>query len=117
MKRSKKRQFHCQRCTLPCEIYKKGRNHRVLVCPQCGVLATNPFSFGGALGGAATGAAVGSAIPLVGTAAGGIIGGAIGGLSRSKKPKARDQEQADTTPPRVYRDTYSTEERVHDALL
>lgn len=22
-------------------IYKKGKNHRVLVCPRCGVLATN----------------------------------------------------------------------------
>jgi len=39
---TKKRQFHCQQCGHACDIYKKGKNHRVLVCPSCGVLATNP---------------------------------------------------------------------------
>ncbi len=39
----KKRQFHCERCGNPCEIYKKGKKHRVLVCPECGVIATNPL--------------------------------------------------------------------------
>jgi len=38
----KKKQFHYQQCGTPCDIYKKGKNHRVLVCPSCGVLATNP---------------------------------------------------------------------------
>jgi len=39
----KKRQFHCHECGSPTEIYKKGRGHRVLVCPRCGILATNPL--------------------------------------------------------------------------
>jgi len=42
MVKKRKHQFHCQNCTSPCDIYKKGKNHRVLVCPNCGVLATNP---------------------------------------------------------------------------
>lgn len=40
-----KHQFHCQSCAAPCDIYKKGKGHRVLVCPNCGVLATNPNVF------------------------------------------------------------------------
>ena len=55
-----KKQFHCQKCNSACTIYKKGKKHRVLVCPQCGVLATNPLSFKGALSAAA------SSIPIVG---------------------------------------------------
>ncbi len=39
----KKHQFHCEKCGQPCEIYKKGKKHRVLVCPECGVIATNPL--------------------------------------------------------------------------
>jgi len=39
----KKHQFHCEKCQSPCEIYKKGKKHRVLVCPKCGVIATNPL--------------------------------------------------------------------------
>lgn len=39
----KKHQFHCEKCSSPCEIYKKGKAHRVLVCPNCGVIATNPL--------------------------------------------------------------------------
>lgn len=79
----RKRQFHCQKCGLPCEIYKKGKGHRVLVCPSCGVLATNPFAqrAGGALSGAATGAALGSVVPGVGTAVGAGAGALIGALS------------------------------------
>lgn len=42
MKR-KKGVFHCNMCNSPCEIYKKGKSHRVLVCPKCGILATNPL--------------------------------------------------------------------------
>lgn len=43
MAKSKKKLFHCEKCGNACEIYKKGKKHRVLVCPQCGVLATNPL--------------------------------------------------------------------------
>jgi len=35
--------FHCERCGNPLTIYKKGKAHRVLVCPQHGVIATNPL--------------------------------------------------------------------------
>jgi len=41
----KAHKFHCQKCDSECEIYKKGKKHRVLVCPECGVLATNPGVF------------------------------------------------------------------------
>ncbi len=40
-KKRAKHQFHCEKCQNECMIYKKGKNHRVLVCPHCGVLATN----------------------------------------------------------------------------
>ena len=39
----KRRVFHCENCKSPCEIYKKGKTHRVLVCPRCGILASNPL--------------------------------------------------------------------------
>lgn len=45
MAKARKHQFHCEKCGAPCEIYRKGKKHRVLVCPSCGVLATNPLSF------------------------------------------------------------------------
>ena len=44
MKKSKKlpkNTFFCDRCDSPCMIYRKGSSHRVLICPKCGVLATN----------------------------------------------------------------------------
>jgi len=107
MKRSKKRQFHCERCASPCEIYKKGKNHRVLVCPRCGVLATNPFSFGKALKGSLLGGL--NSLP-----GGGFLSGAAEGFT----PKEQKERAETTLPLRAYpRDSYSTEERVRDALL
>jgi hypothetical protein len=47
---AKKHSFHCQTCGEECTIYKKGKGHRVLVCPKCGVLATNPIKLGGIVG-------------------------------------------------------------------
>lgn len=41
--KKKKHVFHCSECGSACEIYKKGKNHRVLICPKCGILATNPL--------------------------------------------------------------------------
>ncbi len=41
--KQKKHQFHCSKCDAACEIYKKGKSHRILVCPNCGILATNPL--------------------------------------------------------------------------
>ena len=37
----KKKQIHC-RCGSPAEWYKKGKNHRVLICARCGMIANNP---------------------------------------------------------------------------
>lgn len=68
MSRHKKRQFHCNHCGSPCTIYRKGKGHRVLVCPHCGVIATNPTLAGSILKG------VVSAVPVVGGAASSIIG-------------------------------------------
>lgn len=82
---AKKHAFHCNQCNEPLSIYKKGKKHRVLVCPTHGIIATNPFSLAGAATGATTGAAIGSAVPIVGTAAGGILGGVIGAFSSRKK--------------------------------
>ena len=42
----KRKNFHCQNCGNECTIYKKGKAHRVLVCPECGVIATNPSVLG-----------------------------------------------------------------------
>jgi hypothetical protein len=39
----KKRQLHCGICGSPSEFYKKGRKHRVLICPKHGVIASNPL--------------------------------------------------------------------------
>lgn len=113
--RKTKRQFHCEKCNSPCTIYKKGKKHRVLVCPRCGVLATNPFSAGGALGGAATGATIGSVVPGVGTAIGAGVGGLIGGFyGGEEKPKTRSDGGVLVT--RAPSDRYTTQERVRDAL-
>ncbi len=114
MKR-KARQFHCEKCGSPCTIYRKGKKHRVLVCPTCGVLATNPLSFKGLLGGAATGATVGSVVPGYGTAAGAVIGGVAGLFSGKKKERATPPSGVPGGP-LIVRESYSTEERVRDAL-
>ena len=37
----KKKQIHC-RCGSPADWYKKGKNHRVLICARCGMIANNP---------------------------------------------------------------------------
>ena len=82
MVKKAKHQFHCQYCGDPCEIYKKGKKHRVLVCPQCGVLATNPFSVRKALKGVA------KTVPVLSQ-----VVGATEGFS-SKSPRQTSQ----TTP-------------------
>lgn len=79
-RRIPKHTFFCELCKSPCLIYKKGRSHRVLVCPHHGVLATNGLITGG-LEGAATGAAIGSVIPGIGTGIGAAVGGALGAYS------------------------------------
>lgn len=39
----KKHIYHCSKCGSPCTIYKKGKTHRLLSCPRCGILASNPL--------------------------------------------------------------------------
>lgn len=47
MAKKKKKQLHCAQCGSHCEFYKKGKKHRVLVCENCGILATNPIPLAG----------------------------------------------------------------------
>lgn len=62
MAKRKKHSFHCQKCGSECTIYKKGKAHRVLVCPECGVIATNPSVVGKIIKGVA------KSVPFLGTA-------------------------------------------------
>lgn len=104
--RKRKHQFHCQRCGLPCEIYRKGKGHRVLICPSCGVLATNPFSFGKSLKGALRGGI--SSIPVVGGAIAGATEGFTSDKGVGKAPSSIQKIE--------YVDRYTAQERVQDAL-
>ena len=62
-------------------IYKKGKAHRVLVCPKCGVLATNGLlKTLGAIGGAVFGGPAGG---VAGYEAGGV---AEGLFKKKEKP-------------------------------
>lgn len=105
MAKRAKRQFHCERCGQPCTIYKKGKKHRVLVCPECGVLATNPFSFGKALKGVGKGAV--RAIPIVGDLIAGAAEGFDGGKASSVTPTMSMSRPSNR---------YTTDKRVADAL-
>lgn len=106
--------FHCAKDNEPCTIYKKGKGHRVLVCPQCGVIATNPFSFSRLLKGGAGGAAMGAAGGPVGAAIGAGVGAVSslfgGGESESTPTTPRHSYRS---PPRV---SFSTGERLALAL-
>lgn len=77
-------------------IYKKGRGHRVLVCPNHGVLATNGWL--GKIGGGILGT---FAAPGIGTAAGAALGdiaeGAITGLFSKKTPQTGKTPTAPST--------------------
>jgi len=83
---------------MPCEIYRKGKMHRVLVCPACGVLATNPFSFSRALSGGSTGAAAGSLVAGVGAIPGAIGGAVIGGFSGKETKNTKRIEEGERSP-------------------
>lgn len=58
----KRKKFHCMNCNAELEIYKKGKGHRLLVCPNCGIVANNP----GLLKKVARGFA--KSVPVLGTA-------------------------------------------------
>ncbi len=83
---------------MECTIYKKGKGHRVLVCPSCGVLATNPISFKKVLGAGLSMVPAGNLINL---------GLEATGLMDEKKAQS---------PQSFPRESYSTEEKVRDAL-
>ena len=70
--KKKKRQIYCS-CGNPVTIYKKGKKHRVFVCPQCGIIANNPLPL----------AAIAAA------AAPSLIEGAINLIGSKKSPKTR----------------------------
>lgn len=90
---AKKHPFHCQKCNNVIEIFKKGKKHRIMVCPLCGVIATNPFSLAGAGSGALLGAELGSIVPGIGNVAGAVIGGGIGAFSSGgSKKKAKSED-------------------------
>lgn len=111
---TKKHPFHCQKCNSECKIYHKGKKHRVFVCPICGILATNPFSFKSSVGGAGAGAAVGTAfLPGVGTAIGAGIGGLLTGLESTPTEKKQNSQPYE---PCKVRQSYSLERRYHDAM-
>jgi len=97
-KKTPKHTFHCEKCGSACTIYKKGKNHRVLVCPECGVLATNPIRLPKILRKAAN---VAQTIPVAGSVVSGLEefgiiakdtsppspAGVSGRASQSKKPR------------------------------
>lgn len=89
MARRKKHQFHCQKCNEECTIYKKGKGHRVLVCPRCGVLATNPISFRGLASAAA------SSIPIVGGVASYLVDN-VGGKKITPSANAPHTDKIDS---------------------
>jgi len=95
MAKKQKRQFHCEKCGNPCDIYKKGKKHRVLVCQGCGVIATNP-------------------LPLIA----GIVGRkvakkALGAVALNAIGKEKKEDKMTCK----VKETYSMEERVRDALM
>jgi len=109
---AKKHPFMCQKCNSECKIYSKGKKHRVFVCPQCGVLATNPFSFKRSLEGAAVGAAAGAPFAGIGAAPGAIGGAILGGFSGSE-----NTQTSHPTPTYAgHRHSYSLEARYRDAM-
>lgn len=39
----KKKGFRCEKCNSEIQIYRRGKGHRLFVCPSCGILASNPL--------------------------------------------------------------------------
>jgi hypothetical protein len=84
---AKKHLWHCERCGNECMIYKKGKNHKVLVCPHHGVIATNPIS--GLVKGLVKGGL--SAVPVVGGLLSGVAGGLMDSAGGSGKTPTQTQ--------------------------
>lgn len=103
--------FYCEKCKSGCMIYKKGKKHRVLVCPNCGVLATN-----GLFSKLAKGAMkIGKSVPLLGTAL------SIGETAYDIVKGDGESKPTTSSTPSSYvhkspRNAYTTHQRVSDAL-
>lgn len=92
MGKRKKKQILCAQTGLPCEWYKKGRKHRVLVRSDGVIIANNPVPLIGLIGAAAAKkAAVTGAV----SAGAGFLTGKL--LNRGKKDK--DGEDGGASPP------------------
>jgi hypothetical protein len=74
---AKKRHFCCSKCGNKCEIYKKGKGHRVLVCQNCGIIATNPIPLLAPL--------LAAAAPTLIEKGGDIITGLVSGRGKSSR--------------------------------
>lgn len=83
---AKKRTFHCAVCGSPCEIYKKGKKHRVIVCSRCGVIASNPIPLAAA------------AAPIL-KAVGGYVAGKVAGRAIESVSGGEDVETSSRSPP------------------
>jgi len=81
----RKRVWHCNHCGSSCEVYKKGKKHRVIVCPRHGIIAANPGMLGGAIELAS------SFIPIPGAAMVGKVAGKM--LGGGKKTDAAQIER------------------------
>lgn len=99
-KKLAKNTFYCEKDGLPCTIYKKGKNHRVLVCPKCGVLATNGL-LKSALDIATDFVPGGKVVKLAASA--------LGINPLDEKEKAAPRATSSTS-------RYSEREKIHDAL-
>lgn len=109
----KRRVFHCEKCGGECEIYRKGKKHRVLVCHSCGVLARNP-SVLKSLAKRGVKAALGE-IPGASLIMEGV--GLVGDIAGSRKEKKSTPTTPQAFPPaQAYKNRFTTEERVALAL-
>lgn len=102
-KKPNKHTFYCEMCKSPCTLYKKGKGHRVLICPRCGVLATNGL-------GTIIGGAIGSIVPGAGTVIGAGVGTAVEGLLKKKPKEAGKPTQATPTAPQDNKAKYAYKE-------
>lgn len=114
MAKKRRHQFHCQRCASPCEIYKRGKGHRVLVCPECGVLATNPIVKSLVKRGAKAllGEVPGASLIMEGA---GLVGDVLKG-GKSEKSNTTPSHPVAFPPAQFYKNKFSAEERVALAL-
>lgn len=96
----KRRHINCTRCSGIASWYKKGKGHRVLVCANCGIIASNP-------------------IPLLALAAAApsIIKGVRSFISKDEGQEAPPSPTQPRPPSlRTSRNTFTAEERVALAL-